>query len=160
MAADMFMKIDDIKGESVDDKHKDEIEVLSWNWGMSQTGTSHSGTGGGAAKVSVQDISFVKHVDKSSPNLMKLCCNGKHFGMAKLTVRKAGGNPLEYIKIELSDGLISSISVSGGQGDERLSETVTLNFAKFRYEYTPQGKDGSASGAISASWSIAKNSES
>src|SRR4051794_31511408 len=84
MAVDMFMKIDDIKGESSDGSHKDEIEVLSWSWGMSQSGTAQSGTGGGAGKVNVQDLSFTKYVDKSSPNLMKLCCTGTHFKNAKL----------------------------------------------------------------------------
>jgi type VI secretion system secreted protein Hcp len=160
MATDMFMKIDDIKGESQDAKHKDEIEVLSWSWGMSQTGTSHSGTGGGAGKVSVQDLTFVKQVDKSSPNMIKLCCNGKHFKKAQLTIRKAGGDAVEYVKIELSDGLISGVSYAGGQGDERLTENVSLNFASFKYEYTPQTASGTGGGAVPAQWNIAKNSES
>ena len=34
MAADIFAKIGDIKGESLDSKHKDEIEVLSFSWGL------------------------------------------------------------------------------------------------------------------------------
>jgi type VI secretion system secreted protein Hcp len=160
MASDMFFKIDDIKGESVDSGHPDEIEVQSWNWGMSQSGTAHSGTGAGGGKVSIQDLSFTKYVDKSSPNLIKLCCSGKPFQSAQLTVRKAGGTkPLEYIKIKLSDGLISSVTFGGGHGEERLTETVALNFASFTYEYTPQTKDGGGAGAIPVSWHIAKASE-
>jgi type VI secretion system secreted protein Hcp len=154
------MKIDDIKGESVDAKHPDEIEVLSWTWGMTQAGTAHSGPGAGKAKVSVQDLSFEKYADKSSPNLIKLCCNAKPFANAKLTVRKAGGGPVEYIKINMKDGLISAVSVGGAPDDERLKEHVTLNFASFTYEYTPQTKDGSAGGAITAKWNIATNTES
>ena len=159
MAVDMFIKIDDIKGESADAAHKDEIEVLSWSWGMSQSGTAQSGAGGGAGKVNVQDLSFTKYVDKSSPNLMKLCCSGKHFQKATLVVRKAGGKPLEYIKVELSDGLISSVSTGGSGGEDRLTENVTLNFASFKYEYTPQKADGSGDAAIPAQWNISKNAE-
>lgn len=160
MASDMFMKIDDIKGESTDTSHKDEIEVLSWSWVMSQSGSAHSGTGGGSGKVSVQDLSFTKYADKSTPNLVKLCCNSKHFQSAQLTVRKAGGKPVEFVKIKMKDGIISSIRMGGLPAENRLTESVTLNFASFTYEYTPQSKDGSASGSIPASWNIAKNSES
>jgi type VI secretion system secreted protein Hcp len=91
MAADMFMQIDDIKGESTDASHKDEIEVLSFGWATKQSGSAHSGTGAGSGKVSVGDLSFTKYVDRSSPVLFKLCCNGKHFQAAQLTIRKAGG---------------------------------------------------------------------
>ena len=79
MAVDIFIKIGDLKGESVDTKHKGEIDVLAWSWGMTQSGTTHTGSGGGAGKVNVQDLSFTKYVDKSTPNLMQYCCNGKHF---------------------------------------------------------------------------------
>jgi type VI secretion system secreted protein Hcp len=97
----------------------------------------------------------------SEANLIKLCGNGKHFQKAKLTIRKAGGpSPVEYIKIELNDGLISGVSSSGSGGEERLTETVTLNFASFNYEYTPQSASGSGSGSIPAKWNIAKNAES
>jgi type VI secretion system secreted protein Hcp len=157
----MFVKIDDIKGESVDASHKDEIEILSWSWSARQSGSAHSGPGGGSGKVSVSDLTFTKYADRSSPNLLKMCCSGKHFQSAQLTVRKAGGGkPVEYIKVKLKDGLISSVSDGGTPSDDRLTETVTLNFASFTYEYTPQSKDGGPSASIPASWNIAKNSES
>ena len=157
MAVDMFIKIGDLKGESVDDKHKGEIDVLAWSWGMSQSGTTHMGTGGGAGKVNVQDISLTKYVDKSSPNLMQYCCNGKHFSEALLTVRKAGENPLEYLKITLKDLMISAVSTGGSGGEDRLTENVTLNFAEFKVEYTPQKKDGTGDAAVTIGWDIAKN---
>src|SRR6266436_6443220 len=101
MAVDMFLKIDDIKGESLDHAHKDEIQVLSWSWGMTQSGATHEGAGSGAGKVNVQDLTFSHYVDTSSPNLIKFCCNGKHFKTALLTVRKAGGDKqVEYVKIK------------------------------------------------------------
>ncbi|NOX42499.1 MAG: type VI secretion system tube protein Hcp [Gammaproteobacteria bacterium] len=157
MAVDMFIKIDDIKGESIDDSHADEIDLLAWSWGMSQSGTTHSGAGGGAGKVNVQDLSFTHYTDKASPNLMKMCCNGTHFKEATLVVRKAGKTPLEYMKIIMEDGLISSVSTGGSGGEDRLTENVALNFSKFKTEYVPQKGDGSGDASVIIGWDIAKN---
>jgi len=159
MAVDMFIKIDDIEGESVDDSHAGEIDVLSWSWGMSQSGTTHSGPGGGAGKVNVQDLSFTHYVDKSSANLMKMCCNGKHFEEATLVVRKAGEMPLEYMIVTMKGGLISSVSTGGSGGEDRITETVTLNFSEFKTEYVPQMADGSGDASVIAGWNIANNVE-
>ncbi|MDQ3059960.1 MAG: type VI secretion system tube protein Hcp [Pseudomonadota bacterium] len=157
MAVDMFLKLDDIKGESRDSKHKDEVDVLAWSWGLSQSGTTHMGGGGGAGKVNVQDLSLTKYVDKSSPNLIMATCNGKHYKEALLTVRKAGDKPLEYIKVTMKEVLVSSVSTGGSGGEDRLTENVTLNFAAFKVEYTPQKSDGTGDAAIEAVWNIAEN---
>jgi len=157
MAVDMFLKLDDVKGESRDSKHAGEIDVLAWSWGMSQSGTTHTGGGGGAGKVSVQDISITKYVDKSSPNLMLACCNGKHYKEALLTIRKAGEKPLEYVKITMKEVIVSAVSTGGSGGEDRLVETVTFNFAEFKTEYTPQKADGSGDAAIEIAWNIAEN---
>ena len=160
MATDMFLKIDGVDGESRDSEHKGEIDVLAWSWGLSQSGTTHMGGGGGSGKVSIQDISVTKWVDKSSPNLMKYCCNGKHFKEALLTVRKAGEKPLEYVKIKMNDLIISSISTGGSGGEDRLTENVTLNFSKVGFEYQPQKDDGTKDGgAIPMIWNIKENKE-
>ena len=157
MSVDMFLKIDDIEGESVDDVHAGEIDVLSWSWGMSQSGTTHSGPGGGAGKVNVQDLSFIHYVDKSSANLMKMCCNGKHFEEATLVVRKSGEMPLEYMIITMKVGLISSVSTGGSGGEDRITENVTLNFSEFKTEYVPQMADGSGDASVIVGWNIGKN---
>jgi type VI secretion system secreted protein Hcp len=143
MAVDMFIKIGDIKGEAQDAAHKDEIDVLSWSWGMSQSGTMHTGGGGGSGKASVHDLSFTKYVDTSTPPLMRSCATGEHIKTALLTVRKAGGNPVEYIKITLEEIIVTSVAAGGSGGEDRLTENVTLNFAKVKYEYTSQKPDGS-----------------
>ncbi len=160
MPADIHIKIDDIKGEAADEKHKDEIEVLSWSWGVSQAGTMHVGTGGGAGKVHVQDLTFTKHVDKATPNLIRNSCKGKHLGTAVLSCKKAAGDaPIEYVKITLTDIIITSVSL-GGTGGVLLSETVTLNFSKVKIEYTPQKtKGGVGEGVISAGWDIGAGKE-
>ena len=159
MAVDMFLKIKGVDGESVDRAHGKEIDISSWSWGMSQSGTTHVGRGGGAGKVSVQDISISKYIDKSTPNLIKACCTGKHFEEAVITVRKAGESPLEYILITMKDVIISNITTGGSGGEDRLTESVTLNFAEFSYVYVPQKKDGGPDGKVEATFNIATNSE-
>jgi len=157
MAVDMFLKLDGIKGESQDHKHKDEIHIESFSWGMNQLGTHGAGGGGGAGKVSVHDISISKLVDKSSPELMLHCCNGKHIPSGLITVRKAGETQLEYLKIKLTDLLISGVQAAG-HGSELLKESLTLNFAKFHVDYQPQGADGKAQGGpIMMGWDVKQN---
>ena len=157
MAVDMFIKLDDVKGESRDSKHKDEIDVLAWSFGASNAGTTHTGGGGGAGKVNVQDLSFTKWVDKASPNLIMSSCNGKHYKQAMLTVRKAGENPLEYLKVSMKEVLVSSVSTGGSGGEDRLTENITLNFSWFKVEYTPQKADGTGEAAVEMAWNIAEN---
>ena len=146
MAVDIFIKIGDLKGESKDSKHKDEIDVLAWSWGMSQSGTTHTGGGGGAGKVNVQDISITKYVDSSSNVLISSACKGTHHKEATLVVRKAGDKPLEYIIIKMKEVIVTSVSMGGSGGEDRLTENVSLNFAEFEYAYQPQKTDGSADG--------------
>jgi type VI secretion system secreted protein Hcp len=153
----MFIKVGDIKGEAGDSKHKDEIDVLSWSWGMTQSGTTHKGGGGGSGKVNVKDLSFTKNVDKASPNLMMACSKGKHYPSALLTVRKAGENPVEYVKITMENVLITSVDAGGDKNQETLTEDVTLNFSKVKTEYTPQGDDGAPEAAVVYGWNIKEN---
>ena len=158
MAVDMFIKFDGIDGESVDSKHAKSIDVLAWSWGMSQSGTTHTSTGGGAGKVNVQDLSLTKHIDKSSTVLLQHCATGKHIAKAVLTVRKAGDKPLEYLVITLKDLLISSVQTGGSGGEDRLTENVTINFGAYEVAYQQQAKTGGAEGGqVFAKFDIAKN---
>jgi type VI secretion system secreted protein Hcp len=159
MATDMFIKIGTLKGESVDKTHAGEIDVLAWSWGMSNSGSAHHGGGIGSGKVNVQDLSFTKYIDKSSPDLMLACCNGKHYDSALLTVRKAGEKPLEYLKITMTELMVTSVSTGGSGGEDKLTENVTLNFASVKVDYIEQKKDGSAGDKPSMNWNIAENSK-
>jgi type VI secretion system secreted protein Hcp len=158
VAVHMFIKIDDITGEATDAQHKDQIEVLSWGWGMTQSGSAHTSSGTGTGQVSVADLSFSKYVDKSTPTLIKYCCKGTFYKKATLYVLKAGNNPLEYLTIDMTDGLISGIDTGQIGPDERLVETVRLNFKAFKLIYTPQ-KDGKPAAGVPAGWDIARNTE-
>lgn len=159
MAVDMFMKIDKVEGESKDSKHAKEVDVLSWSWGMSQSGSMHSGGGGGSGKVSVNDLTFTKYVDVASHLLLQCCATGKHLTNAVLTVRKAGEKQQEYLKIHLEEVLVSSVTTGGSGGEDRLTENVTLNFAKFKFEYSPQKADGSLDSAKTTGYDVRANTK-
>lgn len=159
MAVDFFIKLGDIKGESRDHKHKGEIDVLAFSWGMSNSGTAHLGGGAGSGKVNVQDLSFTKYVDASSSAIMKHCASGEHIKEATLVCRKAGGkDPLEYIHIKLTDILVSSYSTGGHGSEDRLTENVALNFAKVEFTYKEQAAAGGQQGGDKkAGWDIPAN---
>ncbi|QEG01456.1 hypothetical protein Mal15_55320 [Stieleria maiorica] len=158
MAVDMFLDIEgEIKGESQDDKHKDEIDVLAWSWGMSQSGSFHVGGGGGAGKANFQDISVTKWIDAASPILMLYCANGDHFNKATLTVRKAGKKPLEYMIVEMKKVLVTSVSTGGSGGEDRLTENISLNFAEVEVKYKEQKADGSGGPVKGFKWNIPVN---
>ena len=158
MAVDMFLKLGTIKGASADKKgHEFEIEVISWSWGMNQSATTHSGTGGGSGKVAVNDINITKYVDAASPTLMKFCAKADHVPDGLVTVRKAGGTALEYLKIAMNDIIVSSVSTGGAGGEDRLTESITLNFAKVEVTYTPQKSDGTGGGPVGFKWDIPGN---
>jgi type VI secretion system secreted protein Hcp len=159
MAVDILIKIEGVDGESVIQDHEDEIDVLAWSWGMSQSGSMHVGGGAGSGKVNIQDVSLTKYVDKASPSLMRACCNGEHLTEATLTVRKAGKDALDYLKIKMSPVLVTSVDTGGSGGEDRLTENVTLNFAKVEVGYTPQKPDGTGDAEISLIWNVEKNVE-
>jgi type VI secretion system secreted protein Hcp len=141
--ADYFLKLDGVEGSSGDDKHKGEIEIESFSWGATNAGSASAGPGGGTGKVQPQDLTFVKKLDKSSPNLFINCCTGAHMKSAILTARKAGGGQQEYLKITLEDVIISSYHKSGPGGSQAPSEQVSLNFAKMEVSHKDQKPDGS-----------------
>lgn len=159
MASDLFIKIGDIKGESQDDKHKDEIEVLSWNWGLHQPGSMATGGGGGMGKVNFSDLSFTHFVDKATPNLMKVCATGEHIKEAKITIRKSGKTPQEFLLITMNDVFITEVVPSGQSGEGGMVENVSLQFSKVDLEYKPQKPDGSLDAGIHFKYNIKLNKE-
>ena len=158
MAVDMFLKIEGIKGESQDDKHKDEIDVLSWSWGMTHAAKLTTGSGGGAGKASFHDLSFTHKIDKASPVLLKGCATGQHLKEATITRRKAGKGQQEFLIIKMNDVLITAVSDADNDEGGNL-ETVSLAFAKVDLEYRPQKADGSLDAGIHFKYDIKAHKE-
>ena len=158
MPFDAFLKItisanNFLKGESTDDKHKDEIEVLSFSWGVAQQTAQGQGPGAAGGRTEVQDFSIVKNYDAASPRLFVAACTGQHLQSALFTVRKAGENPLEFLKVTLSDVLVSSVTPAGSAAGAPSVplETVSFNFAKIDIHYTPQNEKGTGGAAVTGS---------
>jgi type VI secretion system secreted protein Hcp len=161
MAQDIFLKINGIEGESADDKHKNEIDVLSYSWIMEQQSTMSAGGGGGSGKATVHDLEFNHFYDKASLNLAKYCLTGKHIAEAKLTVRKAGGTPMEYLVITMSDVIITYVGQSADAKDEiKVMEKVRMSFAKVKLEYKVQNAQGGSAGVVTATYDIKLNKDS
>lgn len=155
MAEQMTLQLDGITGESR--IVQGAIDVKNWGWGLNQTGTWHSGGGGGGGQVSVRDINLSKQVDRSTTDIIKLCCTGEHIPTGKLVVTKAGGTPLDYFIIELEKIIISSYNTGGSPGDEVVMEDITLNFALVRVTYKEQADDGSVEDEGDVAWNIEGN---
>lgn len=154
-AADYFLKIDTIEGESTDQGHVGEIDVDSWSWGETNMGTGGHGGGGGAGKVVMQDFHFTMKTSKASPKLMLAAATGQHIKEAKLTVRKAGTERVEYIKIKLTDVMVTSYQIAG-TGDNVPTDQISLNFTKIEFEYIPVSPDGQAEAPVKAGYDLAK----
>jgi type VI secretion system secreted protein Hcp len=152
MAADIFAKLGDIKGESIDDKHKDEIEVFSFSWGVTNSVGAGSGGGGGAGKAAFKEFSIVHSIDKASPVLLAACATGVHLKEATITQRKAGKGHQDFLIFKMNDVIITSVAEVSGAPD---SETVTLTFAKIDVEYKPQKADGSLDAGIHFKYDLA-----
>jgi type VI secretion system secreted protein Hcp len=157
MAGSIFARIGTIKGESQDDKHRDEIEVSSWAWGVSQSGTLPESAGAGAGKASFQDFNFTHQVDRASPPLMKACATGEHLDDATITVRRVGSDQQEYLVVTMADIRVTSVSTSAG-GDAAF-EAVTLAFASVDLEYVPQKPDGSLDVGVHFTFDLKRNKE-
>jgi|SRR5215208_6809952 type VI secretion system secreted protein Hcp len=159
MASDIFAKLGDIKGESLDAKHKDEIEVLSWSWGLTNALTPvGSGSGAGAGKPKFHDFSFTHRIDKASPVLMRACATGVHLKEATITHRKAGKGQQEFFIIKMRDVLVTGLTdADSSEGDS--AETVSLVFAKVDLEYKPQKADGSLEAGVHFKYDLKANKE-
>ena len=159
MAADVFLKLGDIKGESSDDKHKGEIDVLAWSWGVSNAASMATGGGGGLGKASFHDLTITHYIDKASPNLLKMCATGEHIKEATLTQRKQGKGQQEFLVIKLSDVMVSSVSPGGSEAGTAPLESVSLAFAKVALEYKAQKPDGSLDAGIHFKYDIKAQKE-
>jgi type VI secretion system secreted protein Hcp len=158
MAVDIFLKIDGIPGESTDAKHKDEIEVLSYNWGESQPAPPSTSSGTGGGKVIMQEFHFAMRVNKASPKLFLACANASRIKNAILSVRRSGGGAPEFLKWTLSDISVASYQTAGDvpAGNSPIDQ-VNFRFIKIEMEYRLVKPDGSLDAPINAGWDVQAN---
>jgi type VI secretion system secreted protein Hcp len=160
MAIDVYLQIDGIKGESMDDKHKDWIECKSVSWSVTQPKSATASTGGGhtAERVEMSDITITKLADLATPILLQTCAAGKTIPKAKLEFMRADGNGdrVKYFEVQLENVLIGDVSPAVSEGDF-MQEHLGLKFSKVKYMYTQQKIGGGAGGNTSGGWDLASN---
>jgi type VI secretion system secreted protein Hcp len=160
-AVDMFLDLGaSIPGESRDSQFTDKVDVLAWSWGLSNSGTTHLGGGAGSGVSSCQDLSITKYVDKASPPLILNCAQGTKLSQVVLIVRSytLSGEPVVTMRYTLTEVLVTSVSTGGSNGENKLTENITLNFSKVKFEYTPILSNGTAGQTSSVTWDIAGQS--
>ena len=154
MAVDIVLKINSsppIKGES--SKVADGIDVLEWSWGLTQSASAHVSTGAGSGSADVRDLTIKKWVDGASPVLIYSCFKGNDLKEAVLTVTKVGGTggPIEMVKMTMYGTVfVSSVNTGQAEPGDRYSETITLNFAKVKFDYTGQKADQSKGATVNS----------
>jgi type VI secretion system secreted protein Hcp len=151
MAADYFLQITGISGESADSKHKGWIDVLAWSWSESNPGTHVVGGAGGAGKVQMSDLQVTTRMSKASPALFGACASGQHMKEAKLAGVKSGAMQQEFLTITLRDVIISSYATAASSGDD-VMDSVSLGFSQIQVEYRPQKADGTLDTPVTAGW--------
>jgi type VI secretion system secreted protein Hcp len=148
LAVDYFLKIDGIPGESRDAKHKDEIELVSFGWGVD---VANVGGGGGTGRARFEPFRFTMLTNKASPQLFLATVSGKHLKEATLSVRRAGKQALEYLKIKFTEVFVTSFHEEAGQ--EPPTELIAFDFGRIEIEYSQQR----GGGTVKAGWDVKKN---
>jgi type VI secretion system secreted protein Hcp len=159
VAVDYFLQITGVEGESTDDKHKGWIDVDSWSWGETNSGSVSHGSGVGAGRVAINDFFFTTRVSKASPKLFLACAGGQHLKEAKLVGRRAGKELQEFLTWTFSDVLVTAYQTGGTEVEAAPHDQVSLNFAKLRVEYRPQKADGTLDAPVSAGWDAKAHSK-
>jgi len=163
-----YIQIDGVEGESLDDKHKNWIEILALGHEIVQPVSNTKSSAGGASSGRTQhgDFVFTKHVDAASPKLNEAVSNGKHLSKAKLEMCRAGGSQVKFYEITLEQVMVSKVQLNhsngaGNGGPDSASEpgfpteTVHLNYGKIEWTYTKQGRaDGSGKGNVTAKYDL------
>jgi type VI secretion system secreted protein Hcp len=144
-AADKKRPIPATSSAVIDDPDFTAFDVVAWSWGASNSGTTHTGGGGGVGKANVQDLSLTKRLDTNSPKLFRAVVTGEHFEKVTLTWVGPKGTPT--VKIVMEEVLVTSVSTGGTTSETALTENVTFNFAKVAYSFD----------AVTTSYDIAAN---
>ena len=137
-AVDSFIWFEGEQGNSTDANHTGWFEIRELSFGVQGGSAIESSSRGAAAgRASPKEVTIRKVVDSASPKFMQALNSGRHFQVVKIEMRKAGGDPHQYVKYEFTNVLISKINMSGA-GDKGPEETMTFTYGAMKVEYTGQ----------------------
>jgi type VI secretion system secreted protein Hcp len=153
----MFFKLKDITGDSIDSKHKDEIVVRGFRWGVAQPGKSGSGAGGGTGKAQVHDFEFVTQIGSHTAKIAKAAFSGQHFTEGTLTACKAGTDAQDYMVTKFSNFIITHFEIMCEQDQHVPAERWKVNFSKVDISCKAQKEDGTLGGAVESTLDVSAN---
>jgi type VI secretion system secreted protein Hcp len=154
MTIEVFLKLCDIKGDSEDAKHPEEIRLISWDWGMDAEEWRGLGGASGALPAKFRRFRFAHHIDVASPAIMLACASGKREAEAQVTVRRLGPSPFEFLTVKLYDVLLLSVETAVNEGHGQLYEQVTLAFDRIDLRNVPQLSTGSPGSPVRFAWDV------
>lgn len=154
---DFFVRIDGIDGESKDASYPRWIDAVSWSYRVSQSSSMCYGGGGGVGRALLSSFVFKHRVDRASPFLFQMCASGKHIPSVRLACRKAGSASREYVHIELTDCLLTHVSVAGQDESADVLESIGVSYSGIRVEVAEQSADGSMKPAVTGHWDAKRN---
>jgi type VI secretion system secreted protein Hcp len=158
MPIDMFLKLTGIQGESSDAKHKGEIDVLAWSWGLSEAVSASGGSGGaGAGRTEIEALSVEKLVDLASPLLLSFSAQGKHISDGMLATRKPGKATDDFLLFKMTDVIVMRVHMTASKDTNQPAERIVLRFGKLEFDYRPTKQDGSLGSGTSFKWDVAAN---
>lgn len=156
---DVFIKIDGIPGESKDSSHAGWIDVINLNYGVAQSSAAFTGGGSGVGKANFAPLTFTHYVDKATPNLMKYCAAGKHVPKVELSCCKVGDGSQEYMRVTLTECLITHAGPAGSSADARITESVAISYGMISVQVKEQNTDGSMGASVTGAWDVKGNKE-
>ncbi|WP_407314961.1 Hcp family type VI secretion system effector [Pseudomonas sp. nanlin1] len=158
MAFDAFIEIPEIPGEAIDEKYCNWIEILGYNFGVSQSVSATASSAGGASsgRTNVTNFTFTKYLDSASCKLMEAGCSGQHIREVKMALCRAGADKLKYYEIVLEEVIIADYAQSASSGIP--VEIVQLNYGRIKATYTRQQRaDGTPGGNVAGGWDRIEN---
>jgi type VI secretion system secreted protein Hcp len=155
MAVNMFLKLDGVTGESTHKSHKDEIEVLSFSWGVSHPVPATRNERRRPGRAQASDISFTMSVNKASPTLMLACATGRHLKQGLFVIETAGEVPFAFYKVTVTDVIVTSYQTGGAS--ELPMDSFSLNFRTLRVRETEQDPKGGAGASVETAFDFARN---
>ena len=136
----LVLDIPGISGESMVTGHPGGIDIESFSWGISNSASPVKSSISGAGKVAFQDLSFTKQIDRASPALLQACASRTLFPTATFDVVASSDVGGDAMKITMNNVFVSSCAESGvGGAGSSGQESFSLNFAKIKVDYSPQG---------------------
>jgi type VI secretion system secreted protein Hcp len=154
---DYFLRVDGIPGESLDDRHPDWIELLTFSWGVSSSVNPLVPLNGPPASKSIPvDFSFIAFTSRASPKLFLACARGTRINNVLLEVVKAGAERRVYLRVHLQDVRVASFNEAPGDDGLPL-DVVRLRYATLTDTYVPQLADGRPGPPVVAGFDFAAN---